>query len=90
MNFSDALKSGDHRISLEAMRDKLADSMNLAEPNEIAPIAARLQAVLAELASLPSVEASEVDELASRRDARRAAADARVRAKRRRRTEHRT
>jgi hypothetical protein len=81
---------GDHRASLEALRDALAAGMEAADPNVIPQFAARLQAVLAELASLPSREESEVDELVKRRQARRAATNAGVRAKQRRRTEQRT
>jgi hypothetical protein len=78
------LKAGDHRASLEALRDRLAESMDDADPNVVPQFAARLQAVLSELAGLPTVEKSEVDELVERRKARRAATDAKLRAKQRR------
>ena len=67
-----AAASGDHRRALEAMRDKLAVAMDDAPDMVVAQIAARLQAVLAELAGLPvASEVSRSDELASRRSTRR-------------------
>jgi hypothetical protein len=78
------LKSGDHRASLEALRDELAEKMAKADPNVVPQFAARLQAVLAELAGLPAKERTDVDELVERRKARRAAANAQLRAKQRR------
>lgn len=83
-DFTKTLKAGDHRDSLEALRDKLAEQMEKADPNVVPQFAARLQAVLTELASLPSVERSDVDELVERRKARRARTDAKLRAKQRR------
>lgn len=58
-----------HRPGLEAMRDKLAEAMDLAEPSVVAQVAARLQAVLKELADMDAgeVRGSTVDEIASRR-----------------------
>jgi hypothetical protein len=82
--FAEKVKSGDQRMALEAMRDKLADSMAKADPNVIAQIAARLQAVLTELAALPAVERTEVDDLIERRKARRARTDAELRARQQR------
>jgi hypothetical protein len=82
-SFLETLKSGDHRASLEALRDQLAEGMALADPNVIPQFAARLQAVLAELAALPTSEKSDVDDLVERRKARRAATDAKLRAKQR-------
>lgn len=71
----DPIKSGDRRLALEAMRDRLADSFADASPMVIAQVAGRLQAVLKELAELPVTKAvSKSDELASRRKARRATA----------------
>jgi hypothetical protein len=84
MTFAETLKSGDHRASLEALRDELAAGMELADPNVKPQYAARIQAVLSELAAMPPVERSEVDDLVERRKARRAATDAELRAKRQR------
>jgi hypothetical protein len=84
MEFLETLKSGDHRASLEALRNKLAEAMELADPNVVPQYAARIQAVLAELASLPSVERTDVDDLVERRKARRASTDAKLRARQRR------
>jgi hypothetical protein len=81
----DALKSGDYRASLEALRDELAEGMADADPNVKPQYAARIQAVLEALAGLPNVERTEVDDLVERRKARRAATDAKLRAKQRRR-----
>ena len=83
-NFTETLRSGDHRASLEALRDLLAEQMGMADPNVVPQFAARLQAVLAELAALPALERTEVDDLVERRKARRAEADAKLRAKQRR------
>jgi hypothetical protein len=83
-SFTETLRSGDHRASLEALRDLLAEQMGMADPNVVPQYAARLQAVLAELAALPALERTEVDDLVDRRKARRAAADAKLRAKQRR------
>jgi hypothetical protein len=83
-SLKNVLKAGDHRASLEALRDKLAEEMEDADANVVPQFAARLQAVLAELAGLPVKERTEVDELVERRKARRAATDAQLRAKQRR------
>jgi hypothetical protein len=83
--FTETLKAGDHRASLEALRDALAQGMAKADANVMPQYAARIQAVLAELAALPAQERTEVDELVERRKARRAASDAELRAKQRRR-----
>lgn len=60
------------REGLEAMRDKLAEAMDLAEPSVVAQVAARLQAVLKELADLDAgvSKGSTVDEIAKRREDR--------------------
>lgn len=69
-----AIKSGDRRRALEALRDTLADHLELAQPNVVAQIAGRLQAVLSELASLPPVEGlSRIDEVRQAREKRRGA-----------------
>jgi hypothetical protein len=53
-----------------AMRDRLAEAMDEADANVVAQVAARLQAVLHELAELDAQrppEVSRVDELAAKR-----------------------
>jgi len=75
VSVADDLKSGDHRLALLALRDVLADHLVIAEPSVSAQIAARLQAVLSELAALKAPdERSASDDIARKRDARRAAA----------------
>ena len=61
-----------HRDGLVAMRDKLAEAMDLAEPSVVAQVAARLQSVLKELADMDEAvpKGSTVDEIASRREDR--------------------
>src|SRR5687767_1098560 len=83
-DLAQVLKAGDHRASLEALRDELATGMAAADPNVKPQYAARLQAVLSELAGMPSAEKSDVDDLVDRRAARRAATDAAMRARQRR------
>ncbi len=84
MDLTEACRTGTHRKALEAMRDKLAEAMEVAEPAVVAQIAGRLQAVLTELATFPDAEEDAVDELVARRAARRAASDAQLRTKKRR------
>jgi hypothetical protein len=79
-----ALKSGDHRAALEALRDVLADSLKDAGDNVKAQIAAQLRAVLSELAALPAVERTEVDDLTERRKTRRSRTDAELRTRQKR------
>lgn len=68
----DRIVSGDHRAALEALRDKLAVAMEAAPPYAVAPLAARLQAVLSDLADLSTdAEPNPLDLLAARRRARR-------------------
>jgi hypothetical protein len=52
----DPLKSDNHRAALTALRDILADSIRTADPNVVPQVAARLQAVLSEIAALPPVD----------------------------------
>lgn len=68
------VKEGDHRASLLALRDHLAERL-LSADKDAAPIARQLTIVLRELEALPNpaVE-SKVDEIAKRRAARRAKA----------------
>ena len=62
----------DHRERLEALRDRLEAALTDAAHRDLAPIAARYQAVLSELAALPEAKGSDdVDDLAARRRARR-------------------
>jgi hypothetical protein len=72
----DVVADGDHRASLEALRDTLARSLSVAEPNNVASLAKQLQAVLRELADLPppKTETTPVDDLTAKRVARRSAA----------------
>lgn len=70
-----AAASGDQRVALEALRDRLARDLDVAPPQVSAQLAAQLRATLAELAALPAPETkSVVDDIAARRAARRAAA----------------
>ena len=75
MSAAEAARSGDRRKVLEAMRDKLAADFDEAPPAVVAQIAGRLSAILAELEELGSPgKVSSLDELASRRTDRLAAA----------------
>ena len=76
-SFVGEVSSGDRRRALVAMRDRLAADMDVASPMVVAQIAARLQAVLGEIDSLPDTgKVSLVDDLASKRRARVAEAEA--------------
>ena len=69
-----AAASGDQRAALEAMRDKLAADMELADPAVVAQIAGQLRATLKDLAALPpAAGGSKTDEVRARREARRRA-----------------
>lgn len=71
---SDPLKGDDHRAALTALRDILADAIRSADPNVVPQVAARLQAVLAEIAALPQPAPKSVaDELREKRERRRSA-----------------
>jgi hypothetical protein len=62
-----------HLAGLEAMRDKLAEAMDLAEPAVVAQVAGRLQAVLAEIEAVKKSEPSRgggLDDLERKRAAR--------------------
>lgn len=67
----EVVREGDHRASLVALRDHLAERL-LSADKDAAPIARQLTIVLRELALLPNpaVE-SKVDEIAKRRADRR-------------------
>jgi hypothetical protein len=65
----------DHRRRLEALRDRLEAALTEAAHRDLAPLAARYQSVLTELAALPvSRGADDVDDLATRRRDRRSGA----------------
>lgn len=71
---TDPLKGDDHRAALTAMRDILADHLRAADPNVSAQIAARLQAVLNEIAALPpATTGGVVNDLKAERAKRRSA-----------------
>lgn len=62
-NLIDAARSGDRRETLEALRDKLAASIQDCESGrDVAALSKRLMEVMAELDALP--ERSDDDELA--------------------------
>ena len=67
MSVAAAAATGDRRLTLVAMRDRLAADMDMAPPAVVAQIAGRLSAVLSELEALPGERKSTLDELASRR-----------------------
>ncbi len=74
MQTTDPLKGNDHRAALTELRDILADHMRAADPNVSAQIAARLQSVLAEIASLPQAAAvTASDRVREQREKRRSA-----------------
>lgn len=69
------VRSGDRYRGLVALRDRLATDLEGLDPRYVAPVAKQLADVIREIDSLPqSREASTVDDLASRRASRRAAA----------------
>ena len=76
MSIIDAARSGDRRQALEAMRDKLAAEMDLAESSVVAQISGQLVRVLAELDGMPAGKATTLDDLDKRRQDRLAAAKA--------------
>ena len=70
---ADPLKDDDRRLALTTLRDILADHLRQADSNVAAQIAARYQAVLAEIAALPETKPRDlVDELKEKRQKRRA------------------
>ncbi len=64
----------DRRDRLTALRDRLEAAISTCEPRELAPLAKQYRDTLLELDTMPAKEASRVDDLASRRAARRATA----------------
>jgi hypothetical protein len=72
-----AAQSNDRRAALVALRDTLAEAIDLAEPQVVAQLAGQLRQVLAEIDSLPAAGVKSLtDELKEKRAARRAAAKA--------------
>jgi hypothetical protein len=72
-----AVAKGDHKASLEALRDRLAVEIERCEGSAVAALAKQLSDVLAKLAAMPNQrEKSPVDELSRRRTTRRAKAAA--------------
>lgn len=71
---SEAVMSGDERRALTALRDKLAAAIDDEEtrPSDLPPLVLRLVSVLDRLSESETVR-SPLDEVAARRDARRAA-----------------
>lgn len=68
---SDVVDAGDRRQSLEALRGVLARNIEHAEPGQVAALARQLALVLKEIDELPAAKgASSLDQLASRRAAR--------------------
>lgn len=63
---------GDRRASLEAIRDRLATELTVAEGREVASVAKELRETIRELDGLPLPgEVSGVDQLAKKRASRR-------------------
>ena len=68
------LRDDDELSALLALRDELADAIDDAEPDKIAPIAAQFRATVGRIAQIRSqvpAEASKADQLAERRAKRR-------------------
>lgn len=64
--------SGDRRAALEAIRDRLAGELMVAEGREVASVAKELRETIRELDGLPLPEGvSGVDQLAKKRASRR-------------------
>lgn len=65
-------ETSDHRTRLVALRDLLEGRLLEAATRDTAPLAARYQAVLAELAAMPApAKGSTLDDLTARRASRR-------------------
>ncbi|MGK5737264.1 hypothetical protein [Micromonospora sp. URMC 103] len=72
VDLSAVVASGDRRAALEAIRDRLAGELTVAEGREVASVAKELRETIRELDSLPLPEGvSGVDQLAKKRAARR-------------------
>lgn len=71
---SDTVAAGDHRASLEALRDHLASALEMADVDKKAPLAKQLADVLRDLSTMPAAKGrSSLDDLAARRRDRGAA-----------------
>jgi hypothetical protein len=68
----DAVASDDLRVSMIALRDRLAAAIDECEPRELAGLAKQLGEVLRGLASMPGEEKSDLDDLTAARAKRRA------------------
>lgn len=64
------VEKGDRKDSLVALRDLLASSVVVADPQYVAALARQLRDVLAELESLIPPEKSAADDLKAKRDSR--------------------
>jgi hypothetical protein len=71
-DFTDAIKKGDKRAQLEALRDKLATEIDASfKGADVAALSLRLMKVLEELEGIPETgKASSYDELKAAREAR--------------------
>lgn len=71
-SFGDAIRNGDLRAQLVALRDHLADALEACHTmRDVGPIAAQLRQVLIDLDAMPvGSEVSVVDEIAAARAAR--------------------
>lgn len=67
------LLSDDPGVALRALREVLVGRLGEAKPGESAALARQLADVMARIAGLPGEEKSDLDDLADRRAARRAA-----------------
>ncbi len=70
LSVAEAAATGDRRLMLEALRDKLATELEVAGSGVVAQIASQLRATVEELDGLPIVTGSVVDEIATRRKSR--------------------
>lgn len=70
--FTKVIASGNLRESLEAIRDRLADELAVAQGREVAPIAKELRAVVEAINAIPGArEGSVSDDLEAQRRKRR-------------------
>jgi len=73
MDVRDAAASGDRLRTLRALRDRLADEIDVCDsPRDLAPLTRELSRVMAEIDALapPESKGTPLDELAKRRAAR--------------------
>lgn len=67
-SLAEVVATGDYRRSLEALRDRLAEQVEIIEGRDLAPLSKQLADVMRELANLPAVKGrSSLDDLAARR-----------------------